>query len=205
MSLVELILQLPYLYKSIIKVFVFLFCIAIYIMLNKDKDFFALFQIRSKKELLVAVTTGVTVYGIILVGYFIAESLIDFHLLTSNLLKKENISKDNFLYVAIYISVINSLLEELFFRGFAFLKLRQFVKEPFAYCFSSVMFGLYHIFIMSNWFSTSMFVLLLISLMVAGCIFNYFDRKAVLYPSWLIHMSANLSINTIGFIMFGMI
>ena len=67
------------------------------------------------------------------------------------------------------------------------------------------MFALYHIFIMSGWFSFGVFTLLLIALMLAGLIFDYLDRKGTVYNSWALHMFANLGINTIGFMMFGLI
>ena len=39
-----------------------------------------------------------------------------------------------------------------------------------------------------------------------GCIFNFLNEKCGnIYPSWLVHLCANLAINTVGFILFGIL
>ncbi|WP_346888458.1 CPBP family glutamic-type intramembrane protease [Clostridium sp. UBA1056] len=59
---------------------------------------------------------------------------------------------------------------------------------------------------MNNWFTPLLFILLIVSLFVAGLIFNYLnERFNNIYVSWIVHMSANLAINTVGFILFGII
>ena len=106
----------------------------------------------------------------------------------------------------IYISFINSLLEEFFFRGFAFLSLKRLTGRGFAYVFSSLSFALYHVAMMIGWFSLPLFMLMLAGLFVGGMIFNYLNEKCEnVYTSWLVHMFANLGINTVGFILFGII
>ena len=41
---------------------------------------------------------------------------------------------------------------------------------------------------------------------VGGCIFNYLNEmNGNIYPSWFVHMFANFGINTVGFILFGVI
>ena len=43
-------------------------------------------------------------------------------------------------------------------------------------------------------------------LIVGGCIFNYLNEKNDnIYPSWFVHMFANFAINTVGFILFGIL
>jgi uncharacterized protein len=205
MSIIEGVIQPAYVYKSLIKIITFLSLILTYSFINKDFSYFKIFKITSKKDFLISILMGLIVYLIIISAYFIAKNFIDLNEISSNLMTKESISKDNFVFVAIYISLINSLLEEMFFRGFAFITLKNFISLKFAYIFSALTFSLYHIFIMASWFSPLLFILLLSSLIIAGLIFNYFDRRSVIYNSWLIHMSANLAINTVGLIMFNII
>ena len=114
-----------FLYKSMIKVGVFGGCMMIYYILNRKTSFFDMLRVKNKKQLFISIGFGIGVYGVILLGYYLFRDFIEPEKITSNLLEKENISRENFLYVAIYISVINSLLEELFFRGFLFLELRK--------------------------------------------------------------------------------
>lgn len=205
MSFVEAVLQPVYMYKSIIKAAVFLGCIGIFCLREKRLTFFGCFVLKEKRTLIRSLTLGAAVYLAILGSYLMAVNFIDLQTISQNLLSKEGISKENFIYVSVYISVVNSFLEEVFFRGFAYLTLRRFASERFSFIFSALMFALYHIFIMSGWFSPVLFLLILSSLVAAGALFNYADRKDCLCPSWVIHMSANLAINTVGFIMFGIL
>ena len=92
------------------------------------------------------------------------------------------------------------------FRGFAFGGLRGVVSGRAAYAFSAVIFAIYHVAIMSGWFSPLIFALMLIGLFAGGMIFNFIDDGAEsVWPSWVIHIFANLGINTVGLMLFGII
>ena len=96
---------------------------------------------------------------------------------------------------------MNSLLEELFFRGFLFLNLKHRSRR-FAYVFSAGAFAAYHVAMMIGWFSPVLWLLVMAGLFVGGLIFNWLNEKQEsIYPSWLVHMFANFAINTIGFIL----
>jgi hypothetical protein len=59
---------------------------------------------------------------------------------------------------------------------------------------------------MAGLFDFSLYILLLLSLIIAGFILNLLDEKEeTLYASWIVHAFANFAINTIGFILLGMI
>ena len=101
---------------------------------------------------------------------------------------------------------MNSLLEEFFFRGFAFLTIKRLTSRTFAYIFSAAAFSIYHVAMMIGWFSPLVFGLVLIGLFAGGLIFNFLNEKSgTIYPSWFVHMFANFAINTVGFILFGII
>jgi len=205
MTFVEGILKPIYLYKSLIKIIVFLSLILIYCFINKDFSYFNIFKIKSKKDFLISIFLGIFIYIFIIASFTLNKNYIDFSEISSSLLSKENISAKNFIFVAIYISFFNSLLEEMFFRGFAFIQLKKFSSLKFSYFFSSITFALYHVFIMGSWFSLPILLLLILALVIAGLIFDYFDRSSIIYNSYVIHMAANFSINTIGFFLLGLI
>jgi membrane protease YdiL (CAAX protease family) len=132
--------------------------------------------------------------------------LFDFSQVAEAITGSSGVDQKEFVWVALYISFVNSLVEEIFFRGFGFLLLSRFTTRRTAYVFSAAAFSLYHVAIMSSWFSFYLFLLLLISLFVAGLLFNRINEKSgTIYPSWLVHMCANFAINTIGFILFGIL
>ncbi|MEA1961025.1 MAG: CPBP family intramembrane glutamic endopeptidase [Bacillota bacterium] len=205
MFFVETLLQPTYLYKSLIKILTFLSCVFVYYSYHKETSIANILSVKSKKQLLFSLLLGAGVYVTIIGIYVISKSLIDLDNISLSLMGKENVSKDNFLYVSLYISIINSFLEELFFRGFAFIELKKYCGIVFAWVFSATVFAIYHIAIMSSWFSTGLFMVIFISLILAGGLFNYLDKNNTILNSWLVHMGANLGINTIGFIMFELI
>ena len=107
---------------------------------------------------------------------------------------------------ALYITFGNSLLEELFFRGFAFLALYRSGYKKLAWTFSAIAFALYHVSIMDGWFHPALLVLLTSGLACAGLLFNALDAKSqTIWPGWLVHMGANLAINTIALHLWGII
>ena len=88
---------------------------------------------------------GIGVYIIIVGSYFLTRNIIDFSNVTSSLSKNMGITSTNFIYVSLYISLMNSFLEEFFFRGFGFITLKKYTSRKTAYLFSSVLFAIYHI------------------------------------------------------------
>ena len=59
--------------------------------------------------------------------------------------------------------------------------------------------------ITSNWGSPALLLLMVAGLTAAGLLFDWLDREGSLFPSWLVHMGANLGTNTVGFILFGIL
>lgn len=207
MSFVDGVIEPPYFYKSIIKIILFLFVPMLYFMFHRDEmnDLKQLFVPR-KKDFLFALLLGVGVFCIVMIAYFIFRNFIDFSSIKDSLTSGIGVNADNFVYVAIYISFVNSLLEEFFFRGFAFIVLKRETGKKFAYIFSAALFALYHVGMTSGWFNFFIYTLAMLGLFIGGCIFNFLNDKCEnIYPSWLVHMCANFAINTIGFILFGIL
>ena len=207
MSLVDGIVRPQYFIKSLIKIALFLIIPLIYFFVNKDeqKSLKDLFK-PSRRDLLLALSLGAAIYVIILGGYFLLRGIIDFSGIADKLTGDVGVTKENFLLVSLYISFANSLLEEFFFRGFAFITLKKTSSRKFAHSFSALLFSLYHAGMMIGWFNIGIVLLALVGLYVGGVIFNVLNEKSGnIYPSWLTHMFANFAINTIGFILFGMI
>lgn len=145
---------------------------------------------------------GLGVYVLILCAYYLVSDFWDFSAVVPALSKNNGVDKSNFLYVSLYISFVNSFLEEFFFRGFLFLILKKYMGRGGSYSISAVLFSLYHVAFMIGWFPFWQTAFLVAALVIAGLLFNLLDDKQEsLYPSWLFHMFANFAINTIGFIL----
>ena len=206
MGFIDAVIRPEYLIKSFIKILLFSIMPIMYSRYDKDLNLTSLFKVNSKKEIIIAILSGAGIFTFILGAYFILGNLFDFSNIVASLSENVGVNNNNFIFVAIYISFVNSLLEEFFFRGFAFLKLKEVANRKFAYIFSSLAFALYHVAMMIGWFDISLFILTIVGLFIGGIIFNYFNEKYKnIYVTWLIHMFANFAINYIGFMLFNIV
>ncbi len=204
MSLVDGILQPGYAAKSAIKIVLFLLIPMGYFLLFRQEwpQFKALFYPR-KRDLAVATGLGLGVYGLIFVGYYLLQDCLNIDAIALRLTADGGVSRNNFLWVALYISFINSLLEEFLFRGFAFITLKQQLSSPVAYFFSAVTFAGYHFGMFIGTGNVYIWFLALSALTIAGYVLNFLNEKSGnIYVSWLVHMFANFGINTIGMLIF---
>ena len=202
MTLVDGVLRPPYAVKSAVKLALFLLAPLLYGYAAGKDGYRALFRIQ-RRALLRVLALGFGVFALILGAYFALRSVFDFSAVAALLGKNAGVTAEDFLWVSLYISFVNSLLEEFFFRGFAFLVLRRYAGERFACVFSALSFALYHTAMMLGWFPPLLFLLALAGLTAGGVLFNLLDARAgTIFPSWAVHIFANLAINTVGFILF---
>ena len=201
MALVDGVFRPGYAVKSVIKIA--LFMLIPWIASKREPSVRYLPLLRPKKKgLFSAIALGVGIYAVILFAYFLASPFFDFSQIAGALTDNAGVTKENFLYVSLYISFANSFLEEFFFRGFVFTNLKQLSGRKLAYIFSAAAFSLYHVAMMICWFSPVLFLLVMMGLVIGGMIFNWLNEKLdTIYCSWLTHMFANFAINTIGFIL----
>jgi membrane protease YdiL (CAAX protease family) len=142
---------------------------------------------------------GVGLYVIIVSAYFFLRQWIDFSRVVGGF--TYGLRTRDMLMIFAYVAIANSFIEEAFFRGFSFLVLKHQISRPVAYMFSSIMFALYHIGMMTSWQSVPLIVLSIVGLTIGGGVFNFLDEKSDnVYLSWFVHMFANLSLNTIALI-----
>ncbi len=205
-TVVDALIKPDYAIKVIVKIFFFLIIPFSYFWFYKSEfpNFKKLFRLKLK-TMLKAIGIGLLIYGVILGGYFVLRNFIDFSNVTQTL-NENGVSAENFIYVSLYISLMNSFLEEFFFRGFGFITLKRHTSRRFAYIFSPALFSVYHIGMLIGMFDWWVFPILFIGLFVGGMIFNYLNEDSEnIYTSWASHMFANFAINTIGFILFGIL
>lgn len=207
MNIVDGYVKPPYALKSLIKVLLFFVVPLVYCRLSADgKARFKSMLVFRKKGTLSALVAGFVCFAAILGAYFILKERFDFSGITKALTADSGITPDNFAYTALYISFCNSFLEEFFFRGYAFFTLKQHTGRAFAYLFSAFFFAFYHVGMTFGWVHTGLFFSELAALMLGGMLFNFLNEKTeTIYPSWIVHMFCNFGINTVGFLLFGMI
>ena len=200
MALTDGYIRPSYGIKSAIKILLFL-CLPL-LLFREQKGLFPRLR-AAKRSIFTALALGLGVYAVILSAYFTIAGMgwFDFSGIVEQLSANAGVRRDNFLYVSLYISFANSLLEEFFFRGWLFDNLHPF-GEPARWSLCCGLFALYHVAMMTGWFSPVLFALAMIGLAAGAAIFHWLNQRFdTLLPSWLVHMFANFAINTIGFLL----
>lgn len=202
MSAIELIFTPTYFVKAAIKLALFVVIPTSLIFIRKDTAMLRFFR-PNRKTLLPMLAFGVLMYAFIIGAYFLLGKYFDLSGITSSL-DEIGVTKHNFIFVALYIAICNSFLEEFIFRGFGFIGLSDKLGAKWACVFSAICFALYHVTMMIGWYSFGLTALIIFALFVGGVILNILDSKCkTVYPAWIVHIFANLAINTIGMILFG--
>lgn len=200
MALIETVIEPAYAMKSAAKAAVFLVVPLLFFRAAKIKLFdhpLALDQ----KSVLKLLALGSLIYAVIIGGYGLTLHLFDYASLVQSLSADQRVDNNSFLWVALYISLGNSFLEEFLFRRIAFLQLSRHTSRKTAYLFSSVTFAVYHIAMIGTSFPPPLLVLVLIGLTAGGLIFDCADEKSkTIYNSWIIHMFADFAIMTIWYL-----
>ena len=149
MAVVDGVIQPGYAIKSLVKLTLFL-GLPLWWSRQAGVSLRSLFA-RPRQGLRTALLLGAGVFAVILGGFFLTRGIFDFSGLTAALTAGTGVRRENFLWVALYISFVNSLLEEFFFRGFGFLLLRRYLPRRPALGLSCLAFALYHVAMTLGW------------------------------------------------------
>lgn len=195
------IFELTYLMKIGIKLILF-FAFPLYYMIKTNRNFF--WESLKKREPLLRLNLshilGLLIVGVLIITYFIVKPTINVSIFQNELELKYKITQENIFLYGFYMTFINSLLEEFFFRGFMFLELKKLNMKKNAYFISSIAFSIYHISNFQNWFSFGIMLLAIVGLFIGGLIFDYLDdRQNSFFNSWFVHICADIAIVWIGY------
>lgn len=155
------------------------------------------------KDLKLPIYVGVFIFVLAIVGYFILKPIVGTETLVGGL-EGLGITKENIILSVLYLSFINSFIEEFFFRGFLFQAFSS-ISVKMGYFVSSFMFSLYHLFVMFAIFNILMGFLSMIGLMIVGMTLVYVNRSNESFiNSWIVHIFADLGVCIIGIYWFYM-
>ncbi|MFO7710812.1 MAG: CPBP family intramembrane glutamic endopeptidase [Candidatus Woesearchaeota archaeon] len=197
-----------YLFSSIYKI-IFLFPIAYRLFSGKSvKEAISKhFSIKTLRKNVVQVTgIGLILSGIYIGAFYVAKGLIDMGEIVSRL--QETISADatSMIFIGLYIIVLNSLLEEFFWRGFLFDEFRKRFPYWISHLATGIGFSLHHVIFYYNWFSIPVFLAVTFGLVGYAIIMNLvFERYKDLFSCWVIHAFADVAQIYIAFTVFGII
>jgi len=195
---IEQVLEVSYLWKTATKVLLFLAIPSLFLQVKKF-DFLYLRKTQ-KKNIHIAIVVGFAVMMTILGAFIILRSLFDLPSLQMDLESRVGVTALIFPMVAIYILIGNSFLEEFYFRGL----LVDFLKDSkLKWFLPSFFFAIYHVAIFLPWFEWSILTVAVVGLFIGGLLFQWINEgSGTIYPSWIIHIFADLGILLIGGYMF---
>lgn len=193
--------------KSLFKLLLFILIPCVITLIKPNYHLFKSLRLpKSKHTLIQPLLLGFCIYFIILIGFYFIQQFISFDVIKRSLSNNVSVDATNFVFVALYISVINSLIEEYFFRGLGFFNLKLGLEKSKSTILSSSLFALYHIGMVDGWASPFIIALAIGGLFIVGLVFIKLNEKFEnIYSSYMVHMFANLAINTIGLHMFEII
>lgn len=195
------VLKPSYWYKSLVKGALFSTVVLLYCRIFQD-DLIRVLHIRKKLPSGKLLIFMFLVYAGIICAYLILKDQIDLSGIRESLLNKEGLTKKNFPFIFSYIIIVNSFLEEGFFRGFLYHAFADNGRKVTGMLVSSFLFAIYHLGIVATWFHPLILLLCIAGLMGAGIFLQLIcEREDNLLASWIVHGFANLAINTIGVFM----
>lgn len=201
MMLTEQLLAPPYLIKSLIKLLLTCTLIGIGTAVSKVglKESIRFKPMQKAGKLIVFM---IAVIPAVLLGFWLLRGFLDLPSIRQNLMQKEQLTKQNCLFVFAYIALINSFLEESFFRGFLTESFRRAGLPKAGTLLSALAFAVYHIGIVDSWLSIPMLLLCIAALFAAALFLQFIcDHYDSVKASWLVHGCANLAINAVGILL----
>ncbi len=201
MTLTEQLFAPPYFIKSVIKLLLTLTLIGIGTALSQIglRESVRLRKMQKAGKLIVFM---IAVIPTVLLGFMLLRGFLDLPTIRQNLMQKEQLTKENCLYVFAYIALVNSFLEEAFFRGFLTEAFRRADMQKSGTLLSALAFAVYHLGIVDSWLSVPMLLLCMAALFGAALFLQAIcDHYESVKASWLVHGCANLAINAVGILL----
>ncbi|MBQ6655051.1 MAG: CPBP family intramembrane metalloprotease [Erysipelotrichaceae bacterium] len=191
----EQLIKPGYFIKSAVKLACFGGAIIIYSVITGKKITSVIFLRRLKDARPLILSVLFCFFGMA-AAFLIFRSQLDLVNIRDNLMAKENLTRENCLYVFAYIIIVNSFLEESFFWGFISHLLEN---RRLGFLLSALLFALYHIGIVSGWFNPLIFLICIGGLALVGLFLQWLaEHFGSIAGSWIAHGSANVAINIIG-------
>ena len=191
----EQVIQPGYTLKSLVKIMSFMGAILIYQAFTRQKftDVIRLHKIKNIKPILICM---LCFFVGMIIAFFVFRDFLDLQSIRQSLVTKEKLTKENCIFVFLYIILCNSFLEESFFRGFVS---GVFPNKQLGRAFSAILFSLYHIGIFITWFNPFIFVSCIAGLTAVGLFLQGLSEKFdSIMASYVTHACANVAINIIG-------
>jgi membrane protease YdiL (CAAX protease family) len=152
-----------------------------------------------RNHLPLALGLGAASGVIFLAAYFLAvDWLVDRSVLVERIGTQFSVTAATVALIAPLTIFFNSLLEEFFYRGFAFGLL---VKKHtvLGYCLPAAAFSAQHLIFINQWLSPWLLLLAAVALFVLSCVLQWLYEKAdSIVAPWIVHILADVAMMLIA-------
>lgn len=190
----EEVLSLTYIPKQILRISLFLVIplFGIYVLRKSNLKTEIKFEKPTWKEIRIALLVSVVIFFGTIGGYFMLQFMFDAQTVINGA-EELGIRPHNVLIWGIYLSFINSLIEEFFFRGYIFYALEA-KSYKLAIIGSSLLWGIYHVIIFVTLFPWYTVIFTIIGLGIIGVLLAFTNRYGKSFiNSWIIHIFADIA------------
>ena len=155
----------------------------------------------SKEGLGLGMLTGFILGSIIFLSYwFIARPLMDFSSLGHMLSAAGIDSLPKYIGLVLYLSLINSLIEEYVFRWFIIEQLKKLVPAFYAVALSGLIFTVHHTVVLVAYVPWYFNMLASLGVFTGGLLWSYlYYRYQQLWPAYLSHIGADIGVFLVGY------
>ncbi len=106
----------------------------------------------------------------------------------------------NFLLFAVFISLFHSALEEFYWRGFVFGKLKERVGNAGSHILAGLAFAAHHLVVTWQFFDPPLAIFLAICVAIGGVIWTLlYQRQGSLVGVWLSHLCVDVLLMVVGY------
>ncbi|MEJ2044960.1 MAG: type II CAAX endopeptidase family protein [Reinekea sp.] len=111
-------------------------------------------------------------------------------------------SPEKYVVLALYLTLINSLIEEYVFRWFFFKQLSQVMNPSSAVFFAAVLFTVHHTVVLAAYLPWYFNLLASLGVLSGGLIWSYlYYRYGHIWPSYISHIGADVGVFSVGYVL----
>jgi membrane protease YdiL (CAAX protease family) len=149
----------------------------------------------NRRRTLVCVAAGLAVAGIVYAGALLTTLFVPYEATAAALDRQGTGSLADYWPVLLYFPVVNSLLEEFFFRGVFATATGMVLGPKTTVAVASGAFALYHVSIIGGWFGVGLTAAMVAGLFLVGSALHWTRLwSGSVAGSWAAHAGADLGI-----------
>lgn len=150
---------------------------------------------RSPIQKFLAINGVVILAGTFLIWPLLEPSFIAMDVVSDQFKQVNLLTHTDFWILAIYMTIVNPVLEEYFWRGYLYEQLKSVMPTILAVLVSSFFFGLWHYVIIQHFFAPAWHIPLTMLVMLGGVIFAWLYERNGIFDAILAHgLAADLPV-----------